>query len=198
MKLLLATANRLALWRLAEFEREDINQGWWNQILIAQLEIAEKKERWRRRKSDIAAAKRQEQIMAVRKEYGIKTELDLGTPYKLWDQLTQFWHPLLIQAVWMKRETHPARIHVPAPPLPKPDEWISPSREWQFWPDLIERKKHMKPSKKLLEARPRPSYYVAGYRAAWKKKLEPDDWRIKYQRERQEEFLLSTKQKEAA
>jgi hypothetical protein len=55
------------------------------------------------------------------------------------------------------------------------------------------------PSKELLEARSRPSYYVAGWRALWKKKLAPGDWRIAYQRERQEEFLSNQFQhKEAA
>src|SRR5262249_13168455 len=62
----LESANRLALWRLAGIEREDINQGWWNQGLIAQPRIAEKKERWRKRKSDVRG---------------------------LWDTISQFWHP---------------------------------------------------------------------------------------------------------
>ena len=187
----LELANRVALRRLAEIERKDINKGRWNRALIARLKIKEKKERWRKRKSDAPG---------------------------LWDPLTPFWHPPeedanrivpvysvtppwlgpVIPALWATRKTYPARIHVAAPP-PKP-QWISPSREWHFWLDVIERKKHLTPSKKLLEARSRPSYYVAGYRALWKKKLEPDDWRIKYQRERQEEFLLSIqpRQKEAA
>jgi hypothetical protein len=173
------------LWRLAEFEREDFNDPRWNRIVIAQLKIAEKKERWRKRKSDVDG---------------------------LWDPLTPFFHPPeedadhwggipiysvtpprlgpVIPALWTTRSTYPARIHVA--PSPTKPQWIRPSKSWQFWPDFIERKRHLKPSMQLLERRSRPPYYVAGWRALWKKKLAPDDWRIKYQRERQEEFLLST------
>ena len=189
----LDAANRFALWRLAEFEREDFNDPRWNRIVIAQLKIAEKKERWRKRKSDVDG---------------------------LWDPLTPFFHPPeedadhwggipiysvtpprlgpVIPALWTTRSTYPARIHVA--PSPTKPQWIRPSKSWQFWPDFIERKRHLKPSMQLLERRSRPPYYVAGGRALWKKKLAPDDWRIKYQRERQEEFLLSTQpqQKEAA
>jgi hypothetical protein len=181
----LDAANRFALWRLAEFEREDFNDPRWNRISIAQLKIVDKRERWRKRKSDVDG---------------------------LWDPLTPFFHPPeedadhwrgipiysvtharlgpVIPALWTTRSTYPARIHVS--PSPHKPQWVCPSKSWQFWPDLVERKRHLKPSKQLLEARPRPSYYEAGWRALWKKKLAPDDWRIKYQRERQEEFLLST------
>jgi hypothetical protein len=189
----LATANRNALWRLAELEREDINWSWWNWYLIASLKVSDKKTRWRKRKSDVSG---------------------------LWDLLTEFYHPPeedadhwrgipvysvtqprlgpVIPALWTTRSTYPARIHVAAPPPSKP-QWVR-SSGCEFWPDLVTRKRNMEPSKELLKARPRPPHYAAGYRALWKKKLEPDDWRIKYQRERQEEFLLSTEpqQKEAA
>jgi RNA polymerase sigma factor (sigma-70 family) len=203
----LDTANRIALWRLAEFERGGINEGWWNRVLIARLKIAEKKERWRRRKNELAYEARLKQIIAVREEYGIDAKIDLGHPYELWDQLTPFHPPLRVPTLWTIRSTYPARIHVAGPPPPAKPEWVRPSDSWQFWPDLranlkrdaiIERKRDREPSKILLKTRHRPPYYVGQYRALWKKRLEPDDWRIKYQRERHERFLSSVKQKEVA
>jgi hypothetical protein len=140
------TAARLALWRLTEFDREDITQGWWNQILVNSFDVPEKQERWRKRKSDVPG---------------------------LWDQPTPLFHP--------PEEDAPVRtIHI-APWAPRKPKWVRPSVA------CIER--HRTLSKQLLRARSRPSYYVAGYRQLWKKRLKRDDWRIEFQRRRHEEIL---------
>ena len=111
----LETANKLALWRLAEHEREDDNVPEWNRFLIASVNVPEKMERWRRRKTDVEG---------------------------LWDPLIPLWHPPVVPALWTTRSTYPARIHVAGKPQwigPSPNwrkwpnlvSWFTPRPKWR-------------------------------------------------------------------